>query len=69
MHRIAFDSPYNFGDLVRFDSVNGKGEGTIIDITLSDDGAIYYAVQIGSDDNVQPGIYPDEIELVREGKK
>ncbi len=62
-YRIAFDSPYYFGDLVAFDSVNGKGQGTIIDIALSNDGSIYYVVQL-EDGNAQGGIYPKEVQLL-----
>ena len=61
--RITFDSPYFFGDLVSFDSISGKGEGRLIDITLSDDGSVSYTVLL-SDEEAQAGIYPEEITLL-----
>lgn len=60
-YRITFESPYFFGDRVAFDSVNGQGEGHILDIVLSADGSVYYTVNL-DDGTAQGGIYAHEIQ-------
>ena len=61
--KISFGSPYYFGDLIEFESVNGAGQGRIIDITISDNGAVSYSVQL-DDGSALCGIYLDEVRSV-----
>ena len=63
--KIAFESPYYFGDFVAFDSVNGKGEGRVIDIIFCQDGSIYYTIEFEEGGDCLTGIYPHEMRLVR----
>lgn len=70
---ISFSTPYFFGDIVRFDSVNGKGTGFIDGIDLGQDGSVCYTVQDREtkyEDGqyvIHGGIYPDEITLIQRG--
>ena len=71
--RVSFETPYFFGDEVRFDSINGRGVGSIDGMALSPDGSVYYYVvdsekQLDDGQHViHGGIYPDEVTLVKKG--
>ncbi len=67
MHQIAFQSEYYFGDLVEYTSYSeGPFCGRITNITLSDDGAVHYAI-LCDDETAHFGVYPDEMKLVEKG--
>jgi hypothetical protein len=64
MHRITFDSPFYFGDLVEFDSRhNGSGRGRVTDIVIGSDRSVYYIIDVG-ESGLIGGILPAERRLV-----
>ena len=66
MHGISFQSAYNFGDLVQFETDEHESqEGTITDITLSDDGAVHYGILIDPESGGHFGIYPEKMRLIK----
>jgi hypothetical protein len=65
-YEIAFRTPYIFGQIVSYRSVNGAGRGRIVDMVVVEDGSVYYSVELPSGE-VQPGIYPEEILGVESG--
>lgn len=68
--RVAFETPYFFGDRVKYkSSVNGSGVGHIEDIGLMPDGQIFYTISPDGTDELQGGIYPDEITLIKRPNK
>lgn len=65
---VTFRTPYIYGDFVAYASpYNGQGEGTICDIVLSADGGYYYYIELENGE-IQPGIMPAEITLIRRGR-
>jgi hypothetical protein len=60
LHALTITSKYDFGDLVRFDSINGKGTGKVHEIMLDRCGEVSYVVDI--DGGLQPGIMETEIQ-------
>ena len=60
---IRFTSPYAFGDLVEFHSINGQGSGRVSDIVLQEDGTYYYYIT-RDDGEIHPGVYADEMLLI-----
>jgi hypothetical protein len=64
MHRITFDSPYYFGDVVEFTSQNGSGRGQVVDIVLGNDRSVYYIIEPDDGGNLIGGVYPSEMRLV-----
>lgn len=67
-YRVTYETPFFFGDVVAFDSLNGKGKGRIIDITLSDDGSVSYTILL-NEDEAQGGVYPEEMRLIQAAKQ
>ena len=64
MHRITFESPFYFGDLVDFNGINGSGRGRVSDIILQQDMSVYYYIELEEGGETIPGIYPKEMRLV-----
>ena len=62
---ICFKSPYTFGDIVEFHSINGHGIGKVLDIVLQEDDVCHYLVEL-DDGDVRGGIYADEMLLLQE---
>jgi hypothetical protein len=60
LHALTIRTKYQFGDLVRFDSVNGKGTGKVHEIMLDRYGEVSYVIDINA--QLQPGIYESEIQ-------
>jgi hypothetical protein len=52
MHVFEVRSPFRFNDFVEFDSVNGSGRGFIRHIVLSEDGEVWYAIEVNEDELV-----------------
>ncbi len=68
-YQITFNSPYFYGDRVRFNGVSGKESGIIVDICISEDGQTYYSVDLDNSDEIQGGVYSDMIKLISRPKK
>jgi len=66
-YRICFESPFFYGDWVAFDSINGRGEGHVADITLAGDGSVYYVVETVDGTAAYGGIYAREMRLLAGG--
>ena len=66
-YRICFESPFFYGDRVAFDSINGRGEGHVADITLARDGSVYYVVEAADGTAAYGGIYAREMRLLARG--
>jgi hypothetical protein len=64
VYRVSFDTPYFYGDRVRFAGENGKGTGTVADICLMEDGQVYYTIDLDDSKEMQGGVYANTIELV-----
>lgn len=69
VYQVTFNTPYFYGDHVRFSGINGKGSGVIVDVCVSEDGQIYYNVDLDDSDEIQGGIYPDMIKLISRPKR
>jgi hypothetical protein len=64
MHRITFESPFNFGDRVEFTSQNGSGRGRVSDIVVGADRSVYYIIKPDDSLDLVGGIYPNEMRLI-----
>lgn len=70
VYRVTFDTPYFYGDRVKYKSaVNGSGAGVIADIALMEDGQVFYSIDPDNSKDLQGGIYPDEITLIERPNK
>ena len=65
MFYFTIKTPFVYGDVVEFESANGKERGNITEITILDDGNFHYTVYIPKKDILQSGIYADEMKLVK----
>lgn len=64
MHRITFESPFNFGDRVEFVSRSGAGRGRVSDIVVGADRSVYYIIAPDDSSDMIGGIYPNEMRLI-----
>jgi hypothetical protein len=61
MNQEQIASKYTFGDVIHFDSINGKGTGIVYSIMIDVDKCISYVVKIKGFSDLQPGIFESEV--------
>ena len=64
-YSLEIEIDFTYGDLVEYDSINGKGRGTVESVIVPEDGGVYYTIMVeGPTEDYDSGIYPDEMKLI-----